>query len=160
MSQLEELARPFPDKLIKDPPQGKYGRYVSHVSVEEKLLATLGAFSFEVTELIRGYASAIGGTVKGQYKPDKFPARQGAVVGALCTMTAIVDGRTVVITEVGTEDSPAMHHDGECAKNAASDGLKRCAMRLGCGLHLWHKNAGDYYLDRVLASKKNAEKTP
>jgi len=34
-------------------------------------------------------------------------------------------------------------------KDAVSDGVKRCAMRVGLGLHLWSQN--DYYLDRQLA---------
>ena len=164
MGQLKELSRPFPDSLIKAPPRGKYGRYVPHVTVCEKLLATLGPFSFEVTELIRGTAPAIGGKVEDDtggefYKPDKYPVREGAVVGVRARLTAEVDGRMVTVEEIGTEDSPAMHHDGENAKNAASDALKRCAMRLGCGLHLWHKTPSDYNLYRVLAHREERNGT-
>jgi hypothetical protein len=37
---------------------------------------------------------------------------------------------------------------------AASDGLKRCAMRLGLGLHLWA--GGNYFLDKWLTRRREA----
>ena len=42
-------------------------------------------------------------------------------------------------------------NDGSNAKHAESDAFKRCAMKLGLGLHLW---AGEeYYLDKQLDRK-------
>jgi hypothetical protein len=40
-------------------------------------------------------------------------------------------------------------------KNAASDAIKRCAMRLGVGLSLWSQE--NYYLDKALAKRMPQE---
>ena len=152
--QLIALAKPFPAALVKAPAPGKYGSYVGHSTVNERILHELGPFSFEVADVIRGEAPEM--VTRGD-TPKTYPAREGAVVGALCRMTVQVDGREVVVTEVGSEDNPAMHHDGENLKNAASDGFKRCAMRLGVGLHLWSQQ--DYYLDKQLAKLWPTEMT-
>jgi len=39
-------------------------------------------------------------------------------------------------------------------KNASSDALKRCAMRVGVGLHLWSQE--NYYLDKALKKRLDA----
>lgn len=139
---LNELARVFPARLVKPAPRGKFGDYISHSTITERLLEVVGAFDFEVSEVIRGTAPAVG---------DKYPARNDAIVAVLGRLTCTIDGKRVSIVEVGTEDSPAMHHDGENLKNAASDAIKRCAMRIGVGLHLW--SGDDYYLDRALSRR-------
>jgi len=140
MTQLHELSRPFPPEYVKAPPQGKHGDYVPHHIVEQRALQIVGPHSFQVTEPIRGYAEQ----VKSKTSDKIWPARDGAVVGCLATLTVTIDGHMVSITEVGTEDTPAMNHDAENLKRAASDAYKRCWMRLGLGLHLW---AGvDYFL--------------
>ena len=149
MTQLHELSRPFPAKLVKPPPRGKYGDYVPHSAVTERLLSIVGPFDFEITELIRGHAPEV--------KTEKrtWPARDGAVVGVVGTLTCEIDGRTTRVSEIGTEDQPAMHHDAENAKNAASDALKRCAMRLGLGLHLWSQS--DYFLEAQLTVAEKSD---
>lgn len=146
MKQLTELAKPFKSALVKKAPQGKYGSYVSHSTVNEKLLAVVGPFDFEVVEAIRGYAPE----VKGQNQT--WPARDQAIVGCLARLTVTVDGRVTVVQEVGTEDTPAMHNDAENLKNAASDAFKRAAMRLGVGLHLWSQQ--DFFLHAYLTSRE------
>lgn len=146
MTQLAQLARPFPKGLVKPAPRGKYGDYIPHATITERLLEVVGPFDFQVRDVIRGAAPKVG---------EKFAARENAIVGVLATMTVTIDGETISITEVGTEDSPAMHHDGENLKNATSDAIKRCAMRLGIGLHLW--SGDDYYLDRALAKRETTE---
>ena len=140
--QLIALAQPFPPKLIKKPAPGKHGDYVKHSTINERLLHELGGFSFEVVEVIRGLAPEM------KTEKNTYAARDNAVVGVLGRLTVTVDGVERVITEVGSEDNPAMSHDGDNLKNAASDALKRCAMRLGVGLHLWSGDA--YYLDTQL----------
>lgn len=145
MTQLHRLAQRFPPDLVKKPPKGKYGSYIPHAVINERLLEILGPFNLDLIEVVRGHAPHI---VDGQSGEVKYDAREGAIVGVVARLTVEVDGRTVSISEVGTEDNPAMHNDAENLKNAMSDALKRCAMRLGVGLHLWSQN--DYRLDKVL----------
>ena len=40
-------------------------------------------------------------------------------------------------------------------KDAVSDAVKRCAMAIGCGLHLWAQFEGksEYFLDQQLAKE-------
>lgn len=136
MKELIALSVPFPAELVKPPAPGKHGSYVSHEDVTQRALSIVGPFSFEVTELIRGRAveeTNRNGDVIGE-------ARDGAVVGVLGTLTIEVDGRPVTITEAGVAEHPASENDGDNAKKAASDALKRCWMRAGLGLHLWSDN--------------------
>lgn len=145
--QLKKLAQPFPATLVKPPAQGKYGDYVSHYTVTQRLLEIVGPFSFEVTQTIRD--------------------NDGTVTGVVAKLTVTIDGRTVSVSEVGDVDNPhvenkkgeEVHTDGSRAQLAASDALKRCAMRLGLGLHLW---AGDdYYLFAKLQEReRQATETP
>ena len=133
MTQLRELATPFPDRLVHPAPQGKYGDYVSHSTVNERALSIVGPHSFEVVEVIRDTT--------------------GNVAGVLARLTVKIDGREVTVVEAGDEEHPDKKKPGEALKNAASDAYKRCWMRLGLGLHLWSQE--DYFLDRQL--DKNAE---
>ena len=147
--QLIELATPFPENLVRPAPQGKYGEYVPHPTVTERLLSIVGPFDYEVTEVIRGHAEKVTG------KEKVYESRENAIVGCLATMTCVIDGKHTTITEVGTEDRPAMHNDAENLKNAASDALKRCAMRMGLGLHLW--SGADYFLLKQLEKDEASE---
>lgn len=134
--QLTRLARPFQDALVHDNPgAGNRGSYVTHSVVTQRLLDVLGPVSFEVAEVVRG------DTKDGKYL--------GVVVGVLASMRATVDGQPVTVTEVGDCESPGnWPHDGARLKDAASDAYKRCAMRLGVGLHLWA--GSEFYLaDRL-----------
>jgi hypothetical protein len=82
MKQLYELSRKFPKDWIKKAPKGKFGNYVPHPVITQRLLEVCG--------------------------PE-------------------------------------------------SDSFKRCAMKLGLGLHLW---AGEeYYLDKQLDKKEVGKKT-
>lgn len=142
MSQLRELATPFTGPFIDKTPGKGSAEYVSHSTVVERALSVVGPHSFEVVELIRGYAPEMVTTNK------TYPARDSAVVGCLARLTCTIDGQEVTVVEVGDVDNPAMNLDGANAKNAASDALKRCWMRLGLGLHLWSQDR--YFLDRQL----------
>lgn len=126
MSQLSELSRPFPARLVKQKP-GKFAAdYVSHDTVNQRLLEVVGPFSFEVTQTI--------------VNPD------GTLVGCLGTLTVEIDGRQVTVTEAGDVEHPSPNNASNL-KAASSDSFKRCAMRLGLGLHLW---SSDYFLDKAL----------
>lgn len=116
---------------------GRSFDYVSHSSINELLLQHLGGFDLEVMEIIRGFVPKVETSNK------TYPERQGGIVGVVARLTVLIDGERRVIEEVGTCENPAMKsHDGDCLKDAMSDALKRCAMRIGLGLHLW---SGDRY---------------
>ena len=62
-----------------------------------------------------------------------------------------IDGQEIVVEEAGAVERK-VPNNGEALKDCMSDAIKRCAMRLGLGLHLW---AGDsYYLYNVLNKKE------
>ena len=150
-SQLDKLAEPFPRSLIKQAPKGKYGEYVKHSAVTERLLSIVGAFSYEIVQVIHGPAPPVIGkstkTMTYTKENPRWPARDHAVVGCIAKLTVWVDGREVSVEEAGDVDDPAMENDGRNLKDASSDAIKRCCMRLGLGLHLWSQD--DYFLDRA-----------
>lgn len=135
MSQLADLAKPFTGKYVKEKPGKFAASYVEHGDITQRLLQVVGPFDFRVTELIRN--------------------SDGEVEGCLASLAVEVDGRTVTVVEVGDVENPGGKNNGARAKDAASDAIKRCAMRLGLGLHLW---AGpNYFLDRALAKGEDDE---
>jgi hypothetical protein len=134
MTQLHELSRPFPESLVKTKPGKFAAAYVEHSVISQRLLEVLGPYTFTVDKPVTN--------------PD------GVVVGCLATLECMIDGDFVTITEVGDCEHPGTSN-AQNLQMAASSALKRCAMRLGCGLHLW---AGDnnYYLDKALAKREAA----
>lgn len=133
--QLYELARPFPQQLIKQKPGKFAASYVEHSVISQRLLEVVGPHDFAVERIVTN--------------PD------GVVVGCTATLNAVVDGRPVQVTEVGDVEHPGTNNASNL-KNAASDALKRCAMRLGVGLHLWSQD--NYYLDKALGKRLEAAK--
>lgn len=139
MTQLERLARPFPARLIHDNPSGG-GSYVKHSVVTEKLLAVVGPFSFELVEIVRGDVPGVAPNPNGNSARARngVPGLEHAIVGAVCRLSAEVDGTPTRVEECGDCEQPHnWPHDGARLKDAMSDALKRCAMRLGVTLHLW-----------------------
>ena len=135
MSQLSKLATPFPDKFIEEKPGKFAAAFVPHGIVTQFLLGILGPYDFHLNNVIRD--------------------TDGAVTGVLCTLTVDIDGRTTSIQEVGECENPGnWKTDGARLKACASDGIKRCAMRLGLGLHLWHKKDGNYVLAEILKNRE------
>lgn len=156
MSQLAELAVPFPSALVHTNPSGG-GSYVAHPVVTQRLLLHLGGYDFELVQLIRGWVpgKAPNPDGKSQRARDGVMELADAVVGAVCRLTCEIDGRRCVIEEVGDcEDPHNWPHDGARLKDAMSDALKRCAMRLGLGLHLWAQQ--DYFLRSKLREREEA----
>ncbi len=152
MSQLKDLAKPFNEKLVQRKPGSKGGDYVSHSSVTERALSVVGAYSVGPVELIRGYAP------EETTKSATFPAQENVVVGALVTIRCVVDGREVSVIEAGDVENPLQKsNDGARAKDAMSDAVKRCWMRLGLGLALWSQD--DYFLHKLL-TRNEAESAP
>ena len=73
-----------------------------------------------------------------------------SVVGCFGRLTVEIDEKLVTVTSIGDVEYD-QKNDGSNAKHAESDAFKRCAMKLGLGLHLW---AGEeYYLDKQLDRK-------
>jgi len=129
--QLYELSRPFPDSLVKQKPGKFAASYVEHSVVSQRLLEVVGPHDFAIDRIVTS--------------PD------GVVQGCTATLTVEIDGRRVSVTEVGDVERPG-DNNGSNLKNASSDALKRCAMRLGIGLHLWSQE--NYYLDKALAKRQ------
>lgn len=155
-SQLQRLAKPFPDRFVHGNPSGG-GSYVKHSVVTEKLLAVVGPFDFELREVIRGNLPAVAPNPNGSSKraKDGSPPLDGVVVGAVCRLSATIDQRRTSVDEAGDcEDPRNWPHDGARLKDAMSDALKRCAMRLGVTLHLWSQQEFTLY-DQL--AKRHAE---
>ena len=131
MTQLAEIARVFPASLIKSKPGKFAASYVEHSVISQRLLEVVGPHDFAVDRIITN--------------------ADGTLVGCTATLTVEVDGRRVSITEVGDVEHPSGNNASNL-KNASSDALKRCSMRLGCGLHLW--SGENFYLDRALAKRE------
>jgi hypothetical protein len=143
-SDLAKLVRPFPRELVERDPDGN--RYVAHENVTQWLLGIVGPFNFELVEVIRGDVPGILPDPKGRSRQAKegMPALHNVIVGGVWRLTLRIDGRTVQLEEAGdVEDPHNWPHDGLRLKQAASDAIKRCAMRAGLGLHLW---AGERYV--------------
>jgi Rad52/22 family double-strand break repair protein len=140
---MRELARPFPDKYIEKNPSGG-GHYVKHHVIVQRLIQVLGVPpSFEKVEVIFGDVAAIPPNPQGksQRAKDGADALRNVVVAVVARLTVTIDGQKVIVEEAGDCEEP--HNwktDGQRLKDAMSDAYKRCAMRLGVGLHLWSQD--------------------
>ena len=146
MEQLYELSRPFPEKFIHKAPAGKFGDYIQHSVIRQRLLSVVGAYSQEVKHIIR------------ETLTDKQGKEMEVVTGVILALTVEIDGELVTVEEAGDVEQPFnWRTDGARLKDAVSDAVKRCAMALGVGLHLWSQFDGqsEYFLDEQL--KKDSE---
>ena len=123
---LRDLVKRIPASYVKTKPGGFQADYVSHADIQQILLAKLGPCTQEVKELI--------------YNAEH------QLQGCILRMTYEIDGQTIVIEEAGDVERPGANN-GANAKNAVSDAVKRCAMRVGVGLHLWSQE--NYVLDQM-----------
>lgn len=146
MSQLRKLATPIPPQYVGQNDKGMDAS--DHTVITQMLHLYVPGWSFEITEVLRSEVAAKK-TTKGDWPGGHF------VTGCVGKLTAVVDGFPVVIEEAGGVELAGMKDgDGERLKHASSDALKRCAMRLGLGLHIWAQQS--YFLDRAL-DKRDAE---
>ena len=148
MSQLADLARPFPNHLIKDNPSGG-GSYVPHPAYTQRLLLVCKGYSFEVVQVIRGDVAGKPGNPNGSSERARqgTPDLTNVVVGVMMRLTLEVDGKRCVYENVGDCEQP--HNwdtDGKRLKDAVSDAKKRCCADAGLGLHLYFKEQKDYVL--------------
>lgn len=130
-TQLQALAKRIPPQYIEQKPGGFQADYVGHAVIQQMLLAKLGPVPQRVVEVIRN--------------------PEGVVHGCVLEMVFSIDGKEVVVQEIGDVERPQAN-DGSNLKNAVSDAVKRCAMRVGLGLELWAQE--HYVLDKALALKK------
>lgn len=140
MEQLHELSRPFPKEFIHKNPSG-FGDYIQHSVIRQRLLSVLGAYDQEVKQIIR------------EEVKDKQGNYRQIVTGVILALTVEIDGKKVTIEEVGDVENPFnWKTDGARMKDAVSDAVKRCAMGMGVGLHLWAQFEGksEYFLDKQL----------
>ena len=152
---LEERLKPFPSKLIHTNPSGG-GSYVKHSVIVQRLLDLFGTYDFELVEIIRGDLPAVPADPNGKSKRARegSPELRQAAVGAVCRLTVVIDGQPCRIEDVGDCESPHnWPHDGARLKDAMSDAIKRCAARLGVGLHLWAQDEA-YLYDKLAATPK------
>lgn len=154
MSQARALAKPFKPSLIHGNPSGG-GSYVKHGTITQRLLLDVGPYDFELVEIVRGDIAGKPGNPKGTSERARAgtPDLHNVVVGAVARLRCDIDGRVTTVEEAGDCESPHnWPHDGARLKDAMSDALKRCAMRLGLGLHLWCQE--EYALYDALAPKE------
>lgn len=161
MTQLHDLARPFPPSFVRTNPSGG-GVYVSHPLYSQRLLLYLGGYSFQLVEVLRGDVAGKAPNPDGssQRAKDGVSDLCGVIVGAVCRLTVEVDGKTLVIEDVGDCEQP--HNwptDGARMKDAMSDALKRCSRHVGLGLHLYAKESREYVLFDKLDQDENSEVT-
>lgn len=153
--QVYQVAVPFPKKVIRENPSGG-GKYVPHHLYTQRLLLHFGHYDFELVELIRGDVAGKAPNPNGQSDRARngTPALTNVVVGAVCRLRVVMDGQPMVVEEVGDcEDPHNWAHDGARGKDAMSDALKRCAMRIGMGVHLYARDPQDFILREALRSK-------
>ena len=140
MRQLKELSKVFPEKFIHKNPTG-FGDYIQHSVIRQRLLSVLGGYSQEVKHIIR------------EKLTDKQGVEREVITGVILALTVEIDGELVTIEEAGDVEQPFnWKTDGARMKDAISDAVKRCAMALGVGLHLWSQFDGqsEYFLDKQL----------
>lgn len=166
---IQQLSQPFPPKYIHSNPSGG-GSYIKHHVIEQRLIQVFGRPpTFELVHVIRGDVAEILPNPNGTSKRAKegAPALTNVVVGVIARLSVPVDctpspyigngassiseplSELWVAEEAGDCEEP--HNwktDGARLKDAMSDAYKRCAMRWGCGLHLWSQ--GEYFLHDVL----------
>ena len=147
MKQLMELSKVFPDKFIHKNPTG-FGDYIQHSVIRQRLLSVLGGYSQEVKQVLR------------EKLTDKQGVEKEVIVGVVLALTVEIDGELVTVEEVGDVEQPFnWKTEGARMKDAVSDAVKRCAMAIGCGLHLWARfeNKSEYFLDQQLAKEVGQE---
>ena len=141
MEQLYELSRPFPKEFVHPAAAGKFGDYIQHSVIRQRLLSVVGPYSQEVKQVFK------------EVLKDKQGQQVEVVTGVVLALTLEIDGQIVTVEEAGECEQPFnWRTDGARMKDAVSDAVKRCAMAFGVGLHLWAQFEGksEYFLDKQL----------
>jgi len=144
---LQELAKPFPQKYIHNNPTG-FGEYIQHSVIRQRLLSVLGPYEQRVIQVFK------------EEMTDKQGKTKTVTTGVVLEMTFNIAGREVSVQEIGDVEQPFnWKTEGARMKDAVSDAVKRCAMAIGCGLHLWarHDGKSEYFLDQQLSKELEGE---
>lgn len=144
---LQELSKPFPEKYIHKNPTG-FGEYIQHSVIRQRLLSVLGPFEQRVIQVFK------------EEMTDKQGKTKTVTTGIVLEMTFNIAGRNVSVQEIGDVEQPFnWRTEGGRMKDAVSDAVKRCAMAIGCGLHLWAQFEGksEYFLDQQLSKELGGE---
>ena len=132
MIQLQDLAKRLPEKWVTQKPGvGFDAKYCSHGDIQQLLLAKLGPTSQRVVKII-------------------YNTEENIIQGVILEMRFYIDLEQVVIEEIGECERPT-ENNALNLKNAISDAVKRCCMRVGLGLELWATE--HYALDKALAKR-------
>ena len=148
MKQLYELSRIFPEEFVHPAPAGKFGDYIQHSVIRQRLLSVVGPYSQEVKQVFK------------EVLKDKQGQQVEVVTGVVLALTVEIDGSLVTVEEAGECEQPFnWRTDGSRMKDAVSDAVKRCAMAFGVGLHLWAQFDGtsEYFLDKQLEKALSME---
>ena len=140
---LQELSKPFPQKYIHKNPTG-FGEYIQHSVIRQRPLSVLGPFEQKIVQILK------------EEMTDKQGKTKTVTTGVVLEMTFNIAGREVSVQEIGDVEQPFnWKTEGARMKDAVSDAVKRCAMAIGCGLHLWAQFEGksEYFLDQQLAKE-------
>ena len=140
---LQELSKPFPQKYIHKNPTG-FGEYIQHSVIRQRLLSVLGPFEQKIVQILK------------EEMTDKQGKTKTVTTGVVLEMTFNIAGREVSVQEIVDVEPPFnWKTEGARMKDAVSDAVKRCAMAIGCGLHLWARfeNKSEYFLDQQLAKE-------
>ena len=146
---LQELAKPFPQKYIHNNPTG-FGEYIQHSVIRQRLLSVLGPYEQRVIQVFK------------EEMTDKQGKLKTVTTGVVLEMTFNIGGRDVSVQEVGDVEQPFnWKTEGARMNDAVSDAVKRCAMAIGCGLHLWarHDGKSEYFLDQQLSKELEGDGT-
>ncbi len=140
LKNLKALAKPFTTLVKKGSDAGKFGDFVEHSAVTQRLLAHLGPFDQRVIEVVY----------------DEHPELGKVCTGVILELTLMIDGRLVSIQEAGDVEHPYLkgRTNGDRLKHAISDAIKRCAARVGLGLHLYAQD--DYFLEKLLEDSNDS----
>ena len=160
VTNLQQLAKPFPKKFIHSNPSGG-GTYVKHHAYTQRLLLYTGPYDFELVEIIRGDVTGKPPNPKGTSDRAKkgTPDLTNVIVGVFMRLTVQVDGRAVTVEDVGDCEEPHnWPHDGARLKDAISDAKKRCCTHLGLGLHLYAQD--EYVLRETLVKREKQDEDP
>lgn len=150
--EVVQLTQPFPETYVHTNPSGG-GSYIKHHVIEQRLIQVFGRPpTFERVEIVYGDVAELKPNPNGRSDRAKEgrPALKQVIVGVVARMTVTIAGQKVVVEEVGDCEQPHnWDSDGQRLKDAFSDAYKRCAMRLGCGLHLYSGN--EYFLHEEIS---------
>ena len=145
---LQELLNHFIE-YIRNNPTG-FGEYIQHSVIRQRLLSVLGPYEQRVIQVFK------------EEMTDKQGKTKTVTTGVVLEMTFNIGGRDVSVQEVGDVEQPFnWKTEGARMKDAVSDAVKRCAMAIGCGLHLWarHDGKSEYFLDQQLSKELEGDGT-